>query len=551
MTNQLEARVADFASTQQQFTVDLSSQLHEFQLREEDKLRGNREYVQLKLDELQAMARQSGEENKTGKKTVDGLVEEIRRASEAMVAAGEERGEGMRALCQRLSVRVAQANKEALSTVRQNVEEMAETFVASLRSSREQLTQDRKVLEEVQSLTQECMQRELSKVIGHNERLQALLAEERDKATAVREKVVKSVGQMLLNFTQDRQDCLETAFAEIQKDNSASEAQVQAYTQAHAGKVDSLLESNRAARESVKEKERVAKVQRMRTEASMGQGGAQLDAELQSLAGEVYGGCQAGVQEVQETMQAVQGHSARMRDILESSRQGQERQLSKVVSSVEEGYAGIDGELQSTLEDVQETCEGVMEGVQDHCALGSTFLQDTGTQLASLRGTARDYLSAKMQTDMPTGTTPQKKEHIQVRSARWSLVPASRTKALRQEAKRKLASDENGGLSMSIASTDESDSNHNDGESESGAESDTAPFVNAGGVIQPEEGPDQTLTTARVAGARRPVRPSGAAPLRETNGNRLSVALPSSVASKIRQPTSIAQVGSVAKRARQ
>jgi predicted nucleic acid-binding Zn-ribbon protein len=90
MSNQLEARMLAFASTQDQFTLDLSSQLQEFRKREEDKLQSNREYVAERIQELQAVTKQSGDDQKQSKRSVDGLVDEIRRKGDALVSAAED-----------------------------------------------------------------------------------------------------------------------------------------------------------------------------------------------------------------------------------------------------------------------------------------------------------------------------------------------------------------------------------------------------------------------------------------------------------------------------
>ncbi|UZJ51410.1 hypothetical protein CBS101457_000730 [Exobasidium rhododendri] len=573
MNNQLEARVGEFSSTHDQFTLDVSSQLQEFQQREEDKLRSNRLYVQQKMEELQVLMKQSGEDQKLNKKCIDGLVEDVRRESEALISAAEDRNIELRQVCQKLSVRIVASNKEALSTVRQNMEEMAETYLTSLKVTKDQLTQDRKALEELQSITQEALQKELNKASEQNTRLQALLEEEKEKSSVMREKLVKNIGQMLMNFTQERQDSLQTAFTDIQDGNTVSESRVQAHCEVHSARMEGILESNRSSRESVKERERMAKGQKQKSEAGMNQGSAQLDGDLQALTTEVCTGSQGALQDLQQTLKDVHGHSCKIREMSESMRNSQEKQLSRVRASAEEGYSSIDFELQSTLEDVQETCEGVVEGLQDYSTHGSTFLKETGSQLSLLRETSRNYLSTKMVADTPTGSTPQKREYPSS-SWTWSLVPVSKKKALRHEAKRKLFSNgednvaSNGGLSETMTYTDESDSNQEEGGSECGEEDamhcDMVPS-------DTDEGPaDQTFTKARMAAAtaaasasttttshtRRIERPSTLiqpVPLRESaiHTNRLSTARNGPYSTKIRQPSGLTQTGSVAKKARQ
>jgi kinesin family protein 11 len=577
MNTQLEAKVGEYASIHDQFTLDLSSQLQEFQQREEDKLRNNREFVQQKVEELQALTKQSGEDQKQNKKTVDGLVEDIRRESEALVSAAEDRNAELRQVCQRLAARIVASNKEALVGVKQNMEEMADLYLSSLKVTRDQLTQDRKSLEDVQSITQEAMQKELGKVNDQNARLQLLLEEEKEKADGMREKMVKNISQMLVNFAQERQDSMQNAFTEINEGNAARRGQVQLYSDAHSSKLDGLLESNRASRENVKEREKAAKGQKMKSEAGMNQ----LDNELQALTTEVCNGSQGALQDLQQTVKSVQVHSGKLREICETSRTAQDKQLTRVTTSAEEGLNSIDGEIESTMEDVQETCEGMLEGMQDYGSLGATFLQDASSQLSIFRETTRDYLSGKMRVDTPTGATPQKKDYPSS-TLTWSLVPASKKRALRQETKRKLMmnGDRAGGgsLSDSMIFTDDSDSNQEgEGEeSERGRDDDddddvlstTTTIVNDAA----EDGSaDQTLTKARLIAAvgagstitapvyRKVIRPSTAAsntvPLREStlHHNRLSIARGGVTAtSKMRQPkAALTQIGSLAKRARQ
>lgn len=558
MSNQLEARMLAFASTQDQFTLDLSSQLQEFQRREEDKLQSNREYVLERVQELQAVTKQGEEDQKQSKRTVDGLVDEIRRKGEALVSAAEDRNEELRQICQRLTVKVVQSNKDALATVKRSMEELAEMHLASLRMHKDQLTQDRKALEEVQSSTQEAMQRELSKVKEQNLRLQALLLEEKDKSNVMRDKLIKNIGQMLTSFTQERQDNMESAFGEIQQSNTVSQEQVREYADSQSARLEVMLESNRASKESVKEKEKAAKAQRMRFEAGAGQGSAHLEAEMQAVTTEVCSGSKGALQDLQETIKDVQSHSTKMRDTIESSRHAQERQLQEMKVNAEEAYSTIEGELQSTMEDVQETCEGVIEGVQDHCTLGSTFLQENTMHVVSLRENAKDYLSTKVQIDAPTSTTPQKREYSHLDAhPRWPLVPTDRKKALRHEKKRKLVASDGSAMSssssVSTIGTDESDSNLDEDEGMAGNDDDDGEIVMKDEV---DEGAfaDETLTKARISkvvdvNKKRPtIRAS--VPLREVNVNRLSIAR-AGAPPKIRQPSNSMIGGSIAKRQRQ
>jgi kinesin family protein 11 len=567
MSNQLEARMIAFASTQDQFTLDLSSQLQEFRKREEEKLRGNRDYVLERIQELQAVSKQSGDDQKQSKRSVDGLVDEIRRKGEALVSAAEDRNEELRQICQRLTMKVVQSNKDALSTVKQSMEEMAEMHLASLKVSREQLTQDRKALEEVQSSTQEAMQRELAKVKEQNSRLQVLLSEEKEKSNVMKDKLMKNIGQMLTSFTQERQDNMESAFNEIQQSNTTSQEQVQTYAETQASRLEALLESNRASKESVKEKEKAAKAQRLRFEAGISQGSAQLEGEMQAVSTEVCSGSKGALQDLQETIKDVQTHSVKMRDIIETSRQAQEKQLSVMKDGAEEAYSTIQGELQSTMEDVQETCEGVIEGVQDHCSLGSTFLQESTSQVTQLRENARDYLSSKVQVDVPTNLTPKKREYPHLNAQpQWSLVPSSRKEALRREKKRKLVNGEaNGGSSSSVstAGTDESETNLDDDE-DMDREVDDLLQAKYSSEEMDQDGDaafaDETLTKARINvskiavldGKKKPLRAASMAsvPLREVNVNRLSIAR-SGAPPKIRQPSNPIYGGTLAKRQRQ
>jgi hypothetical protein len=164
-----------------------------------------------------------------------------------------------------------------------------------------------------------------------------------------------------------------------------------------------------------------------------------------------------------------------------------------------------------------------------------------------------------MHIDAPTGTTPQKKVYPQS-MARWSLVPTSRSKAIRLETKRKLLGEENGTVSDSMTFTDESDSNHDDIESDR-EEVDTR--MSQTSDAEGEGSADQTFTKARMAIApnsttsttlRKPIRPSSVIPLRDTtnSNNRLSMAKGGgTMASKIRQPSAPSLTGLSAKRARQ
>lgn len=567
MSNQLESRMVAFASTQDQFTLDLSSQLQEFSKREEDKLRSNRDYVLERVQELEDLSKHSSDDHKQNKRIVDGLVDEIRRKGEALVLAAEDKNEELKQICQRLTVKVMQINKEALLSVKQSMEEMAEMHMTSLRITKDQLTLDRKALEEAQSDTQEAMHRELNKVKEQNSRLQALLSEEKEKSSLMKDKLIKNIGQMLNSFAQERQDNMEGVFKEIQQSSQHSHDHIQSYTHTHAGRLETLLESNRASRESIKEKEKAAKAQRMRFEAGASQGSAQLENEMQAVSAEVCSGSKGALQDLQETIKDVQGHSVKMRDIIETSRQAQEKQLQVIKENAEEAYSAIESEIQSTMEDVQETCEGVIEGVQDHCTLGSTFLQESTSQVSLLRANARDYLSSKVQVDNPTNTTPQKKEYPHLDAQpKWSLVDSSRKKALRQEKKRKLVNGEsNGGSSSSIstAGTDESDTNFED-EDDMAVEDDDLLQTRRSSVDMDQESAsaDETLTKARIHiskvptfdGKKKMVHRSASmapVPLREVNVNRLSIARSGAPPKVIRQPSNPINGGSLAKRQRQ
>lgn len=420
MSNQLEARVADFGSSHEQFTMDMSAQITEFRVREQEKLKSNRETVETKLQQLQNLARSASKNSRETRENIDNLVDAVRREGEILAQAASARNEDLHNSCQALVQGVVQGHKDSLGTVRQGMEDLSEMVLAVLRNAKDQSAHERKAFEDVRALTNEATEREFARLRVQNERLATLLLEEREKATGMRDTLCKNIGQLVLNFCQQREQSISSIMDEVTHSNATAQDDMQSFAHSHTDRLDELLDANQTTRDALKERERAAKSQRIRGESGLNQSSAAVERQMHDFTGRFFASDQESLELVGATLHNISSNVDKIREHGDTSRQADEKSFTRVRACAEEGFAEVNAELQSTLEDVEETCEGVVDGIDEHSALGVQFMHDTNAQLGDLRETARDYLSARMLADLPTGTTPQKKEWPNLAS--WTLV---------------------------------------------------------------------------------------------------------------------------------
>ncbi|PWN37579.1 kinesin-domain-containing protein, partial [Meira miltonrushii] len=420
ISNQLEARVTDFGSSHEQFTMDLSAQLREFQVREQDKLKANRESIDQKLQALLSLTRSISADHQQNKGAIDELADAIRREGDRFVGACQERSEMLHSTCQSLVQDVSQSHRESLIGVRAGIEEMGEMSMNIIKLAKERANQDKKGLEDVRTLSSDTIHRELARLQTQNDQLAKLLVEEREKSTNMRDGLCKNINQMVMNFCQQREQTFSTAIEAVRQGNAGAQDDVQTFSRQHTDKVDEMLERNQSVRETLKEKERLAKAQRIRSEAGLNQSSAAIEQKMHGFTGNFFTVQQEDLEQARSTMQAISGNVDGIREVAESSRQSESRNVQLMRNDIEEGFTEASMEIQSTLEDVEETCEVAIEGVEEQRMLGNAFLDDTNAQLSMLRSNAQTYLTSKLLTDMPTGTTPQKRDWPAVAS--WSLV---------------------------------------------------------------------------------------------------------------------------------
>ncbi|KAH0445947.1 hypothetical protein IEQ34_025218 [Dendrobium chrysotoxum] len=423
ISNQLEARVTDFGSSHEQFTMDLSAQLREFQVREQDKLKANRESIDQKLQDLLSLTRSISADHQQSKSAIDELADAIRREGDRFVGACQERSETLHSSCQSLVQDVSQSHRDSLMSVRTGIEEMGEMAMGIIKLAKERANLDKKGLEDVRTLSSDTTNREIIRLQTQNDQLAKLLAEERERSSTMRESLCKNIGQMVMSFCQQREQTFSTAIEAVRQGNAGAQDDIQAFSRHHSDKVEEMLERNQNVRETLKEKERLAKAQRIRSETGLNQSSATIEQKMHSFTGNFFTVQQEDVEQARSTMQAISGNVDSVRELAESSRHSEARNVQSIRNDVEEAFTEASMEVQSTLEDVEETCEGAIEGVEEQRMFGNAFLEDTNGQLSMLRANAQTYLTSKLLTDVSTGATPQKRDWPTI--APWSLVQNS------------------------------------------------------------------------------------------------------------------------------
>lgn len=302
MSNQLEARVADFGSTHDQFTMDIAAQIREFQNREQEKLRANRGAVEQKLQHIQSLTRTATKNQRHTRDSIDQLVDAIRREGDILIQASTDRNEQLHKACQSLVGNVIQGHKDSLGSVRQGIEEMGDMLVTVLRSCKEDATKSRKALDDIHSMTNDATSRELDRLQLQNERLTILLNDEREKASGMRETLCKNIGQLVMNFCQQREQNMASIVDEVAHSNAKGQDDVQSFSRSHNNRLDEMLEENQRTRNELKEKERAAKLQRVRGESGLNQSSAVVERHLHDFTGHFFTKDQEGMEVIGATL---------------------------------------------------------------------------------------------------------------------------------------------------------------------------------------------------------------------------------------------------------
>lgn len=430
MTAELESKAGTFHTTHDGFTKSLGERLEVFHEQEAANLQSCQEEVKTKLASLEAAARDLGEEQGNSGSAAVEFAGMVKEAQEQLMKATEERSCQMRQDWADLQAHVTESHAASSANIKKALHSFTELVGGIVRQTQAHLEQEREKVSQVKTFAEEASEREIATLREQNELLAALVVQERQKSTEMRERLGRNIMDLLVGYTEERDRSLTEAIGSVQTKVTASEEGARSFVAGHAERMDSIMADAASYGQAMEEKEKVAKKFKKRGDASL-QASEEAVAKGLDAWTERMDTCLA--EEGKATSALTQDMASRAEDARAHAEEAREKQASYLAAMTQtagSSHAAALSQLSSTLDNVFSLSTSTTASVNTHRASGLEFLESTSSQLAKMRSQTRSYFEDYYSHDVPTGSTPQKREPAAVPA--WRLVPGQRSQALEQ-----------------------------------------------------------------------------------------------------------------------
>lgn len=430
-TADLQQYAAKFQSTQDEFVQSLSSKLRGFQHDELSSLEQSRSTISAGLDSLRALTGELDAELEVDHSRMQAIASSVASLEAQIEKVLSEQSAVLRSEWDELQTHLLDSHSSHLSNCRRSLQSLQDMVSGIVQQSQEHVQSEKAKIAQVRALAEAASQREVSMLREQNALVSALLQEERTKSNAARDRLTKSITDLVMGYNAERDDHLERAIGSVQSRMTASEAHASAFLEDHNREMSGLEAAADEYGSSISERERSAKRYAKSGETSlktthekltegatlwgenMSQSLVERDGRVASAVGEVA----ADVS--RKNAEARAGHDE------------QRRRLDGVVENIESTAGGALTQLSATLEgvrDISTTCSGL---TSQQATETSRFFTHLDESLQGMQASTRRHLSDEFARDVPTGLTPVKRDAAGGVVV-WKKVPATRQKALEQ-----------------------------------------------------------------------------------------------------------------------
>ncbi|CAO1615136.1 unnamed protein product [Sympodiomycopsis kandeliae] len=422
-----------FQSSQEEFVKSLQSTIETRRLEEEAALTSASQDIHTRLEELQTLSTDISSAQGEDHDRVQQLAHAISNVKERVSTLMQERSSTLCNDWKELQTQLLESHNAHLASAKKALHTLQDTVSGIVQQSQDHLKFEQSTIAHVKMLAEEASQREIASVRAQNEQLTSLLRDERVKSSEMRERLAKSISDLVLGYTTERDESIEKAIGSVQTQMTAAEASATAFVEEHGKPLGELESAANDFANSLTDREKASKRYQKRGETSL-----QTTHEKLNEAAELWG----------ENMS--QGLSGCDEQVLTATNElhanGQEK--SQAASSAHTTQKARAEQLMTGLTDTVQIATSQLSSTLGHCEKMSTscidltsaqesqskdFLQLMDTSLKSMQSMTRRYLSDEFAQDVPTGQTPVKRDHLaKGNNPHWKLVPGARQKALEQ-----------------------------------------------------------------------------------------------------------------------
>lgn len=430
-SSQLQSQANSFNSAQRQFTGMLQSTLRGFHQEELESLRAGQRDVESRMASLQKSIDQLGQGQTASRDSMQSFAQLVQEGKDDLVNTSNQRAKSLQDDWAVFRKEIEAAHEASATTSRKHQGSVQELVGEIVKQAQEHIEAEQAQIAEVKAFAEEASQREIATLREQNELLSTLLSEERQKSTAMREKLAKNISDLLVGYTEERDRSLTDAITTVKRKNTASEADALQFVEGHSERMDAISQAAVDLGQGLEEKDRLCRKIKKRGSAGLQEHGETVRKAVRSWDERLGQHTFEGQEQLQEIASRLQDQSEEAKQEAGVAHDSMADQLAQLTQTASEGNATSISTLQTTLSHIEALKTTTSSHLDSHSEASTSYLTSTLEHLTQLQGDTRRYLEEGYAEDISTGQTPQRKEVTGAPPA-WKLVPAARNQALEQ-----------------------------------------------------------------------------------------------------------------------
>lgn len=428
---QLAQTSAQFRELQENFANRLRSKLRAHQTDEQAALAQQTETINAGLNALRNLTASLGSELEVDQTRIQEVTAGIATLKEQVTSVLEDRRTTLSSDWTELQKQLLESNASHLTNSENAMRSLQEIIHGIVQQTHKHTQFEKRKIARIRLLSEAASHREVTSLREQNQLLTTLLEDERAKSTRMRERLAKSISDLVLGYTAERDESLIEAIGSVQSKMTASEANASAFVEDHGKQMDALEQKAQEHNASLAACEQAAK-----TQFTSGQVSLQTTQEKLSEAAQLWGenlshSLEASGAEVSGALSDLHLEGRRIHEQAKTSHHAQRCRLQDIAKGVDSTVGPTISQLQSTLSNIQRVSSSCDELTAEQKNQSDDFVQHIEGSLTDMRESNRHYLSEAFAQDVPTGTTPIKKDQGE-RVGPWRLVPKERPLAIAQ-----------------------------------------------------------------------------------------------------------------------
>ena len=254
LTSQLEGRVSDFCSVQNNFLDDVAGRMHQIASREGDEVVASNTYIQKALGNLASMVEGIDVTSTQAHSSLQSVVRQVEAVQSALKESSTRRVQDIAANCGSVIDELVTANKRHFSQVTSSIEEMTQAISSASENAARVLSEHQDQIRKAKEAGKRAAKDEITSLRAQNELLKAMVEGERAKGEEMRDELAQNIVKLLVDFTHSRDQSLTDSVSKISAGLKQSKKAMSAFSteheqsmdqlSAHAAQVSSELESS-------------------------------------------------------------------------------------------------------------------------------------------------------------------------------------------------------------------------------------------------------------------------------------------------------------------